>query len=1303
MPVRTFSLAIAWCTAIAALCNASAADQLALPAMQLMSAEADFQRGRYASAYQTALACSFVDGKPHAGAVYLLALVCQRSGRLDEALNHGRQYLSLVDRPELRISHVVRSSQQELAKLLGDACLEHGRVSEAREWYQRALAIPGGKRDLKPAWQFEVRLAIASLPAGAPRPVADQLAKLRQCEDIARQIGPLLNPSTTTGRKASNRVELTSVLAEALAAAGKHQEARRWLESLLQSQMAPAERVATLVKLADVARRESNVAEQARQLELAIALQRQAKGDDARLELTRLEGQLASALDRAAILQPTRATQLREQARKHRQQVVRLCDELRMVFRSRPSDPIRQLTFQQHLVEAARDSSDWQNARALAEELLHLRVQTLLPDDPSIYRTMTALGTFSAKSRDFVQAREHLLKAASYWRQRELRSDQDLGDALQNLAEVAREQGDYAESRDYFQQALQAFDRAGENLVQRLESRVGLANVLSAEGRYQQAIEQFADAEQLARGATDDADDDTRRLLSRALLGRAIVYRMHLAQLHLAIEDCEEALSLFRGTIPEDPLEEVPYLATRATLYLAQYEAAGCPAASADLQQARQSIERAHRLTSSRGDETSAERCQVLHVLGVIRLREAQAHFREGGDRNTQAAATACNEAFDLWRQAEKIGTLAGQARSLCYLAEAHLLAFDQSLPISAQSPDVILNEALTLASKAAERLEEIQVYPGLYYRALLVRAKILRRQARQLRGAHQDATATEKMRLAIADLMIATRQVETPRFASLGSDADRAEFFSQFVEAYELLVACLAQVGRFEEALAFSQISRNRTFIEQVLISEGDLRAELEPLGKAGLLDELAKVAQTRDRLKSELQRALDRSDQQQSLARLRQDLANSQRQYDRISSEIRRQSTSYRNLLDGGLSPDDWIQARKQILRRNEAMLVYHLGDSGSYLFVVKPDAQAPVEAYPLWITAEVSQTLGVPQGSLNNATARGLVQHYLWRRGTAGARGSAASQVTPPQPFTTDQALVFSELILPAQVRDELLQCKPSVVVVVPDGPLHELPLESLVLRVDAGQTVYVLDDETLPPLSYAPSAMVLAALEARAQRMPEPPRLLTVGNPQNALMQPLTMAAAECDAWRQRLTGTDGRNVTTLLGTQATAANVLSQVERQNVLHFAVHGLVDRRFDDVFAASLLLTPEADGRDRLYLQDVYRMRLGDCRLAVLSACQSNVGAARKLEAGATLTRAFLSAGAERVVSSLWQVDDEATLALMRAFAEAVGRSLQRGEPPNYAHALQQARRHVKQSAGKSWQDPYYWAPFVLVGPAE
>jgi len=37
----------------------------------------------------------------------------------------------------------------------------------------------------------------------------------------------------------------------------------------------------------------------------------------------------------------------------------------------------------------------------------------------------------------------------------------------------------------------------------------------------------------------------------------------------------------------------------------------------------------------------------------------------------------------------------------------------------------------------------------------------------------------------------------------------------------------------------------------------------------------------------------------------------------------------------------------------------------------------------------------------------------------------------------------------------------------------------------------------------------------------------------------------------------------------------------------------------------------------------------------------------------------------------------------------------------PPTYARALQQARQEVRKRPG--WQAPFYWAPFVLVGPAE
>lgn len=1295
--MRVAILASACCLCAIASTAICAAENREQATKLLVAAQADYKQGKYSSAYESANACVTAGGDhPQAAAIQLLAMICHRSGRLEEALKHGRRYLRLVDRAEFQDIPAAQSSRQDIAILLGDICQELGKPAEAAAWFQSALAIAGGKQKQRPAWPFEVQLRLAKLKQTTGTSEDESQKKFEKIAQLAEQ---RLRAADVRTLPIGARAGLVHVRADAFLAAGRLADARTALETLANTQTDPADQAATLIRLADVARRLSDVDFNVKVLQRAIDIQ-QKRADGSEVELMRLMGQQASALDQLATRQPERAEQLRKLAGQRRLKIARWSDELQQS--SKDKDPFEQISCQQQLIEVARDLADWPAARTAAEELLRLRTQVLLPDDPNLYRTMTALGTFEAKCREFAKGRVQLLRALEYWQRHEPRAEQELGDALQNLAEVAREEGQYGESRQYFQQALQAFDRAGVDLDHRLESRIGLANVLSAEGRYHQAIEQFADAEDLARRAPAGGDDETRRLLSRALLGRAIVYRMHLAQLHLAIDDCEEALKLFRSTAASSPLDEVPYLATRATLHLARYEAEGCLLASPDLQLARDSIEQAYRLTAEEVASESAERCQVLHVLGVIRLREAQASFREGGDRDLVAAARFCDQALKLWREAAEIGTTAIQARSLCYMSEAHLLAFDRSLPIEGQSRDTVLDSALTQASEATERLEKMQVYPGLYYRALLVRAKVLRRQARQLRESHRDAEALDKLDLAIADLKNATSQVEAPRFASLGADAERAEFFSQFVEAYELLVTCLVQRERFDEALAYSQISRNRTFIEQVLVSEEDLRAELEPLGKASLLPEMAKVAQLRDRLKADSQRALDHPGQSNDLAQLRQDLAAAQRQYDRLSGEIRSVSGAYRNLLDGGLRPEDWTRARQQILQRNEAMLVYHLGDSGSYLFVVDSDHAAPVKLHQLWITNEVAEKLGVPSGPLTSAVARRLVQHYLWRRGTAPVRGGA-TQAQLPRPLTIEQSLVLSELILPSRLRTELRELKPSALIVVPDGPLHELPLESLVLSNNAGRTEYLLDDDELPPLSYSPSAMVLAALESRSADQTTWPTVLTVGNPTNATMARLPNAAKECEAWRQWLAAERGQNVQSLVGDQATKKNVVDGIAKKNLVHFAVHGIVDRRFDDVFAASLLLTPASGDEGRLFLQDVYRFPLRDCRLAVLSACQSNIGAARKLEAGSTLTRAFLSAGAQRVVSSLWPVDDEATLALMSDFIETIGRSVAQGAPPNYAQALQHARRRVKQTKGDAWQDPYYWAPFVLVGPAQ
>jgi len=73
--------------------------------------------------------------------------------------------------------------------------------------------------------------------------------------------------------------------------------------------------------------------------------------------------------------------------------------------------------------------------------------------------------------------------------------------------------------------------------------------------------------------------------------------------------------------------------------------------------------------------------------------------------------------------------------------------------------------------------------------------------------------------------------------------------------------------------------------------------------------------------------------------------------------------------------------------------------------------------------------------------------------------------------------------------------------------------------------------------------------------------------------------------------------------------------------------------------------------------------------------------------------LTRGFMYAGAERVVASLWQVDDLATAELMKRFYQGMLKDDLRP-----AEALRAAQ--IEMSKQKQWSAPYYWAGFVIQG---
>jgi len=70
--------------------------------------------------------------------------------------------------------------------------------------------------------------------------------------------------------------------------------------------------------------------------------------------------------------------------------------------------------------------------------------------------------------------------------------------------------------------------------------------------------------------------------------------------------------------------------------------------------------------------------------------------------------------------------------------------------------------------------------------------------------------------------------------------------------------------------------------------------------------------------------------------------------------------------------------------------------------------------------------------------------------------------------------------------------------------------------------------------------------------------------------------------------------------------------------------------------------------------------------------------------------LVRGLLYAGAQGVLVTLWDVNDQSTAEFMKLFYEHLKTN------PNKAQAVQYATAELR----KKYAHPFYWAPFVLVG---
>ena len=309
--------------------------------------------------------------------------------------------------------------------------------------------------------------------------------------------------------------------------------------------------------------------------------------------------------------------------------------------------------------------------------------------------------------------------------------------------------------------------------------------------------------------------------------------------------------------------------------------------------------------------------------------------------------------------------------------------------------------------------------------------------------------------------------------------------------------------------------------------------------------------------------------------------------------------------------------------------------------------------------------------------------------------------------------------------------------SQIFISPDGALAVIPFETLVDE----QRRYLVERYSF---TYLSSGRDLLRLQVQRKSKSEP---IILANPSFGEPIPLSAANARAPKWRLKppdskrqhsprppyatvsselekiyfvpLAGSDKEaqvikslfaEARVLTGNEATES-ALKRVAAPRMIHLATHGFffrdpatsVGNESGDtklmnpllrsglaLAGANLRRSGDEDGI--LTALEASGLNLWGTKLVTLSACDTGLGEIRTGEGVYGLRRAFVLAGAETLVMSLWPVSDYITRRLMTGYYERLKRGLGRRA------ALREAQ--LEMISKKEHRHPFYWASFIQSG---
>jgi CHAT domain-containing protein len=594
----------------------------------------------------------------------------------------------------------------------------------------------------------------------------------------------------------------------------------------------------------------------------------------------------------------------------------------------------------------------------------------------------------------------------------------------------------------------------------------------------------------------------------------------------------------------------------------------------------------------------------------------------------------------------EKNGNIAGQVKVLCAISKLSLLTSQTQAALKQAE------QAVGLAEKQAK----LAVSPADHVNASAIRWHAWLSHARVQRVLGHRESACQSYKWAISYFKELWWEVYIVTEAS--AIASREEIQS----AYREYVDILMEQRDFNRAYEMADQTKSRT-----LLNFTGARRVTRQFDDSKQTATLRQMSQSIIRLKQQ--------------AKPQKQIEAAEHQLQEFQVQLEMERVKYRLVWS---KPAKIEQLQNQMRKDQTALIEFFLGEERSFVWLVTEEGSYQKTLPP---RKEIEE----------------LVRPYLTTLFTAPSR------MYPEKALSKLRGQ--SETLFAKLFGDLAKHLKPGQpLIVVPDGLLHYLPFETLIYDGH-----YLIEDHEV---IYNPSASMLGLLQASESTVKSADKmeLLAIGDvifappakaikgkkqsnglsnqvlseTQNVNLSSLPNAKTEVEDIANFFPA-DRRK--TLMGKESTeSAFKRESLRRYQRLHFATHSLINET--SPMQSVVVLTqgddPEEDGR--LNVGEISRLDL-DCDLVVVSACQTGRGKLLSGEGVVGLSRAFLYAGAQSVVVSLWNVSDGSTGQLMKVFYQ----NLTSGQ--SKAAALRKAKLQMIGNSNLT-RHPYYWAPFIMIG---